>query len=123
MPNAKHREPIVLKKVKAAIAFMFEQTKYDLAAAATNAGLTTYVLRREMKKAHVQKFIWHEKRALIEECCSGNPAALAELRATSENGMAVVVAIRQLELMQSAIEEARGPMAPGLPSRGLVVII
>jgi hypothetical protein len=49
MPNAKHREPVVPKKVKAAIAFMFEQTKYDLAAAATHAGLTTYVLRREMK--------------------------------------------------------------------------
>jgi hypothetical protein len=38
--------------------------------------------------------------------------------------MAVVAAIRQLELMrQSLIEEARGPMAPGLPSPGLVVII
>jgi hypothetical protein len=81
MPNARKREPVVPKKVKAAIAFMFEQTKYDLAAAAMHAGLTTYVLRREMKKPHVQKHIWHEKRALIEECCAGNPAALAELRA------------------------------------------
>ncbi len=34
---------------------MFEQTKYDLAAAAAHAGLTTYVLRREMKKPHLQK--------------------------------------------------------------------
>ena len=124
MPNAKHRTPVVPAKVKVAIQFMFEQTKYDLAAAAAQAGLTTYVLRREMKKPHVQKHIWHEKRALIEECCAGNPAALAELRAKSENGMAVVAAIRQLELMrQSAIEEARGPMAPGAPQPGLVIVI
>jgi hypothetical protein len=124
MPNAKHREPIVPRKVKAAIQFMFAQTTYDLAAAAAHAGLTTYVLRREMKKPHVSKYVWHEKRALIEEVCTGNAAALAELRAKSENGMAVVAAIKQLELMrQSAIEEARGPMAPGLPRPGLVVII
>jgi hypothetical protein len=58
---------------------------------------------------------------LIEECCSGNPAALAELRATSEIGMAVVAAIRQLERMrQSMVEEARGP---GVQQPGLVVII
>ena len=75
-----------------------------------------------MKKAHVQKYIWHEKRALIEEVCAGNPAALAELRATSENGMAAVAAIRQLELMrQSAIDEARGPMVPGAPQPGLMI--
>ena len=38
MPNAKHRTPVVPAKVKEAIQFMFEQTKYDLAAAAAHAG-------------------------------------------------------------------------------------
>jgi hypothetical protein len=55
---------------------------------------------------------------------AGNPAALAELRAKSENGMAVVAAIKQLELMrQGMIEEAHGPMRPGLPQPGVVIVI
>jgi hypothetical protein len=41
MPSARKREPVVPKRVRAAIAFMLEQ-KPDLQAAAAHAGMSTY---------------------------------------------------------------------------------
>jgi hypothetical protein len=91
-------------------------------AAASAAGLSTARLRRELKKAHCLQYRREEKKALIEEVCAGNPAALAEIRAKSENAMAKVAAIRQSEAMrQTAHEESPGGFRPVVP--GLVVVI
>jgi len=117
MPNARKRTPVVPAKVKAAIAVLLDQTVYDLAAAASAAGLSTARLRRELKKAHCLQYMRAEKAALIEEVCAGNPVALAEIRAKSENAMARVAAIRQSEAMrQVAHQESPGgrQMVPGL---------
>jgi hypothetical protein len=54
---------------------------------------------------------------MLEEVCAGNAAALALVLATSDNGMAVTAACRQLELMrQTVAEESAGPRQslPGL---------
>jgi hypothetical protein len=54
MPNAKHREPIVPKKVKAALEILFTDPKNDLIAAATAAGMKPHKLREQMKLPHVE---------------------------------------------------------------------
>ena len=66
MPNARRRAPAVPRRVKIAIQALFEQTVYDLAAAATAGGISTYRLREEPKKAHVLQYMRAEKKALIE---------------------------------------------------------
>jgi hypothetical protein len=122
MPSAKKRPPIVPAKVKAAISVLFEQSNYDLEAAAKAARLTTFRLREEMKKAHVQKWMWHEKRALIEAICAGNPAALAKIRDTSGNDMAKVGAIKTSEIMRESLSDVRNPAAAH-QAPGFVILI
>jgi hypothetical protein len=79
MASAKHRDPCVPARVKQAISFVLE-TKPDLAAAAAHAGISTYELRREMKKAHVIRYMRAERQAALEAFCLGSPAALAKVR-------------------------------------------
>jgi hypothetical protein len=122
MPSAKKRPPIVPAKVKAAISVLFEQSNYDLEAAAKAAEITTYRLREEMKKAHVQKWMWHEKRALIEAICAGNPATLAKIRDTSGNDMAKVGAIKTSEIMRESLADVRNPAAAH-QAPGFVILI
>jgi hypothetical protein len=110
------RAPIVPAKVKVAILALFQQPKLDLESAAQAAGITTYRLREAMKKAHVRNWIWHEKRALIDALCAGNPAALKEIRDTSGNDMARVSAVKAAELMRAETEEA----TRGAPGRGIM---
>jgi hypothetical protein len=117
MPPAKHREPRIPAKVKVAVKALLDQSTYDLPAAATEAGLSTAVLRRYMKRPEVLRFVREEKAALIEAICLSNPMSLAEVRSNSPNSMARVASARQLELMRTgAIEETGGPVrhAPGL---------
>ena len=59
---------------------------------------------------------------MIEEVCAGNAAALALVRATSDNGMAVTAACRQLELMRQSIAEETGGRHQHI-APGLVVVI
>jgi hypothetical protein len=121
MPNARRREPIVPLKVREAIEILLEQTVQDFPAAAKAVGLSTYQLRRELKKPHVLRYQRAEKQAKLEEVCLNNPKALAEIRDKGENAMAKVAAVRQSEAMrQAAAEESAGPRQ-SLP--GLVVII
>jgi hypothetical protein len=116
MPEARKREPVVPARMKVVIAELLNQRTYDLAAAASKAGLTHYLARRYLKRPNVLRYFREERAAMIEEVCAGNAAALALVRATSDNGMAVTAACRQLELMRQTVpEETGGPrqMVPG----------
>lgn len=117
MPPAKHRTPIVPAKVKTVVATLLAQSTYDLAAAAKEAGLTTYRLREYMKRPEVVRYVRDERKALIDEVCAGNPAALARVRDTSENGMAVVASVRAAELMRQAVTEETGSAHRQMPGR------
>jgi hypothetical protein len=121
MPNAKHSEPIVPLKVREAIEILLEQTVQDFPAAAKAVGLSTYQLRREMKKPHVLRYQRAEKQAKLEEVCLNNPKALAEIRDKGENQMAKVAAVRQSEAMRQAAAEETGGPRQSLP--GLVIVI
>jgi len=117
MPEALKREAVVPAKMKVVVKELLDQRVYDLAAAASKAGLTTYMARRYLKRPNVLRYFREERAAMLEEVCAGNAAALALVRATSDNGMAVTAACRQLELMrQTVAEETGGPVrhAPGL---------
>jgi hypothetical protein len=117
MPEARKREPVVPAKMKIVVAELLNQRVYNLAAAAAKAGLTTYMARRYLRRPTILRYFREQRAAMLEEVCAGNAAALALVRATSDNGMAVTAACRQLELMrQTVAEETGGPVrhAPGL---------
>jgi hypothetical protein len=118
----KRKTPIIPVKVKVALRVLFEQPKVDLEAAAQAAGLSVYRLREAMKRADVRQWAWHEKRALIDAVCAGNPLALKEIRDTSANDMARVNAIKAAEQMRQDIDEVtRG--GPAAPAPGLVIVL
>ena len=60
-------------------------------------------------------------QGLIAEVLS-NPDALALVRATSDNGMAVTAACRQLELMRQTVAEETGGSALRTPGLQIVII-
>jgi hypothetical protein len=121
MPEARKREPVVPAKMKVVINELLDQRVYDLAAAAAKAGLTHYLARRYLKRPNVLRYFREERAAMLEEDCAGNAAALALVRATSDNGMAVTAACRQLELMRQTVAEETGGGVHHAP--GLVVVI
>jgi hypothetical protein len=121
MPEAKHREPIIPAKVKVLVKELLDQRVYDLAAAAEKAELTHYLARRYLKRPNVLRYFREERAAMLEEVCAGNATALALVRATSDNGMAIVAACRQLEAMRQTIAEETGGVTRHAP--GLVVQI
>jgi hypothetical protein len=121
MPQARKRESVVPAKMKIVIKELLDQRVYDLAAAAAKAGLTTYLARRYLKRPNVLRYFREERAAMLEEVCAGNAAALALVRATSDNGMAVTAACRQLESMRQVVAEESGGPRQLVP--GLVVII
>jgi hypothetical protein len=118
MPQARKREPVVPAKMKIVIAELLHQRVYDLAAAAEKAGITTYWARRYLQRPNVLRYFREERAAMLEEVCAGNAAALAKVRAESDNGMAVAAAVRQLEAMRQTVAEETGNgvhrMQPGL---------
>jgi hypothetical protein len=116
MPQAKHREPIVPAKVKRAVEVLLAQSRYDFVEAALAAGMAPYKLRDRLKRPEVLRYIRDQRRALIEEVCAGNPVALARVRDTSENGMAVCAAVRTSEAMRlaTAVETGGGDVVRGL---------
>jgi hypothetical protein len=121
MPEARKREPVVPAKMKVVIKELLDQRVYDLAAAATKAGLSTYLTRRYLKRPNVLRYLREERAAMLEEVCAGNAAALALVRATSDNGMAVTAACRQLETMRQTVAWEAGGIQRHAP--GLVVVI
>jgi hypothetical protein len=123
MPEARKRIPVVPAKAKIATEFLLQSQNYDLTAAARYAGLQNGSrLRDLLKRPHIRNYMWHARRAVVEEVCLGNPPALARVRDSSDNGMAVVGAVRQAEAMrETAIAESRGIIRREAP--GLVIII
>jgi hypothetical protein len=121
MPEARKRAPTVPAKMKVVVGELLTQSKYDLAAAAEKAGLSTYLTKRYLKRPTVLRYFREERAAMLEEICAGNPAALAKVREGSGNDMAVVAACRQLELMRQSVAEEGG--IARLPAPGLVVQI
>jgi hypothetical protein len=122
VPPAKHREPIVPAKVKAAFEFKYATPGADLQAMAQHVGLSTYKLREYLKRPEVLRWLYHEKRAMLEAAAAGNPRALEEIRDKSDNAMARVAAAKAIEsMLMTSTEETRGMAAK--PSPGLVVVI
>ena len=121
MPFARKREPIVPGRVKAAIAFMLEQQP-DLQAAAAHAGMRTSELRREMGKAHVRRYALAERQIALEAFCLGSPAALTEIRDTSENSMARVAAVKAGEQLRVGALEEEGRAQRRAPGLQIVIV-
>ena len=90
----------------------------DLIAACAAAGVKPYRMRRYLDRPAVIAHLRAEHRKFREVVCSGNAAALRKVRNTSENGMAIVAAVRALDGMQA--EEAGRANAP---SPGIVLNI
>jgi hypothetical protein len=113
---ARKREPVVPARIKTAVAFLIEQ-KADLQAAAAAAGLSTRELRRAMGQPHVRRYSLEQRQLALEAFCLGSPAALTEIRDTSENSMARVNAIKageQLRIGAIADEAIAQKRTPGL---------
>jgi hypothetical protein len=113
--------PDVPKRVQAAVEYLFDNAKADLADAAKHAGISTYKLRSSMMQPHVSKWVWNQKRARLEALCVQNPAALREVRDTSDNGVAVVNAVKTLEALRQDVVEVVG--ATYRPAPGLLIQI
>jgi hypothetical protein len=99
MPEPKH---IIPKKVKSALNILFTDPKADLAIAAAAVGMPTYTLRRMLKLPHIRKYAYHERRALLDALCMATPASLKDVINNSENSMARVAAVRQVEALRAA---------------------
>jgi hypothetical protein len=108
MPPAKHREPIVPAKVKAAVEFLFTTPNADLHSAAQHAGITTYKLRSSMMQPHVLRWLLTEKQARLEAASAGNIGALLEVRDKADNSMARVAAAKSLEQMLDTVSVQTG---------------
>ena len=115
----KKSEPKIPEKIKTAIRILIDQPALDLEAAAKAIGFSTYRLRGELKKGHIRRYFWHEKRAALDAICAGNPMAMKRIRDSSGNDMASVQAAKALEAMRSGVDdESRSGVAsattPGL---------
>jgi hypothetical protein len=100
---------------------MLEQ-KPDLQAAAAHAGMRTSELRREMGKAHVRRYALAERQIALEAFCLGSPAALAKVRDQSENGMAIVAAVKAGELLQQGALAAEATAQKRQPGLQIVIV-
>jgi hypothetical protein len=121
MPEARKRAPVVPAKMKIVVAELLMQPKYDLAAAAEKAGVSHYWARRYLSRPTVLRYFREERAAMLEEICAGNPAALAKVRESSGNDMAIVASCRALELMRQTVAEQAGGARQ--PAPGLIVQI
>jgi hypothetical protein len=110
------RRENVPDRIKVAIAFLIEE-KNDLREAAAHAGTTLRELKRYMGLPQVRRYSLEQRQIALEKFCLGSPAALEKVRSTSENGMAVVAAVKageQLRIGAVEDEAAATRRAPGL---------
>jgi hypothetical protein len=121
--ESKHRVSAIYPSVRTAVAILLSQDKYDVAAAAAGAGLTTQKLREYLARPAVRTYLRNERRTQIETLCASNANALARVRDTSENGMAVVGAIAKAEQIRARIAEEDGPTGMPRATAGLVIVI
>jgi hypothetical protein len=119
MTEAKHKTPAVPARVKLAVAHLMKAGEYDIAGAARAAGMDIVRLRFALGKSYVRKYMREQRLVEIEALCQGNAAALAKVRDTSENGMAVKAA----EQIRSQILSEDGARGSTRPMPGLVIQI
>jgi sorbitol-specific phosphotransferase system component IIBC len=75
-----------------------------------------------MKKPHVVRYMRVERQTALETFVVGSPAALAKVRDESENGMAVVAAVKAGELLQQGALESEASVQKRAPGLQIVVI-
>jgi hypothetical protein len=84
--------------------------------AAAIAGIKPDIARKWLDRSEVRRLLRAERRVFREAICAGNESALARVRDKSENGMAVIGAVRVLEQLdeEDTSRAARGTVQPGL---------
>jgi hypothetical protein len=110
-------------KAKVAIAVLLTQPKQDLEAAATAAGLQTYMLRRYLGRPEVRNYFRKQQQILVDAIVAGNAVALKDIRDNSGNQMARVNAARALQLMQNEMDDPHYANRNTLPAAGITIVI
>ena len=90
--------------------------------AATAAGMKDHSLREAMKKPHVKQYYNAGLDVLRTSERARNISALAKVRDTSDNGMAVVSAAKALEQIAEQGEERTRPGLGMLPGLQIVIV-
>jgi hypothetical protein len=108
-------------KVKTAIAFLIEQ-RNDLQAAAPHAGISMRELRRAMGQPQVRRYSLEQRQIELERFCLGSPMALARVRDNSENGIAVVNAVRAGEILRQGALQEEGAAQRRMPGLQIVLV-
>jgi hypothetical protein len=121
MPKERDLIPSISPQVKRAIQYMVD-TKADILAAAAHAGMKHYELRRQLGKPHVRQYGFTQRQIAIEAFCLGSPAALSKVRDESENGMAVVAAVKAGEMLKIGAIEAEAAGQRRLPGLQIVIV-
>jgi hypothetical protein len=121
MSTAAVKRENIPTKVKTAIAYMLEQ-KADLQAAALHAGITTHELRRYMGRPQVRRYALEQRQIALEAFCLGSPAALTKVVDESDNGMAVVAAVKAGEILRVGAVEAEAAAQRRAPGLSIVVL-
>jgi hypothetical protein len=115
------RPDSVPAKVKVAVQFLIEQ-KNDLKAAAEHAGISLYELRRSLSRPASRRYALEMRQVALEAFCLGSPAALTRVRDTSENGIAVVNAIKAGEQLRVGAIEAETSAQRRAPGLQIVIV-
>ena len=108
-------------KLKVAIDLMLFEGSCR-ADAATAAGMKDHSLREAMKKPHVKQYYNAGLDVLRTSERVRNISALAKVRDTSDNGMAVVSAAKALEQIAEQGEERTRPGLGMLPGLQIVIV-
>jgi hypothetical protein len=116
--------PIVPAKVKAAVEILLTLAGApDYAALAATVGYRdAYELRKQLMKPQSVRHLRERKRQVLADINASNPERLRRVADESENAMAKVAAVRQLEMMESAMNETNGNRA-GVPAPGFTIVI
>jgi hypothetical protein len=122
--SATGRAPAIPKKVRTAVEIMsVTPGAPDYTVIAKAVGYrNAYALRRALALPQSVRWMRQYKREVLEQINLHNPEALRKVRDTSENGMAVTAAVRQLEVMGERMDETtsgRNPQA----APGVVIVI
>jgi hypothetical protein len=93
----------------------------DFIEAGRACGIKPDIMRRWLDRPAVRALLHAERRAFRAAICAGNELSLARVRDRSENGMAVIGAVRTLE---NIAEEAEvRPRGQHQEAPGLVIVI
>jgi hypothetical protein len=74
-----------------------------------------------MAKPHIRRYALAERQRALEVFCLGSPAALAKVRDQSDNGMAVVAAVKAGELLKDGAIQAETSTQKRVP--GLTIVV